>query len=252
MGLKIIQKQMRLKNLLILGTLILLMQCAEKTTSDYTIEAIFASESPVIDGKDDDSIWQQVTPIALKENHSGNEVRESGLQTHVKACYDDNTLYFLFVCNDPDIWAAFTQRNEYLWQEEVVEVFIDVDDVRETYVEIEVSPANIIFDSYIVDPENINLPATASFNLPGLRTGVTVQGTINQREDIDNSWTVEIAIPFEDLANLTTEKVSPETEIKLNFYRLDKNQGEEPSSYAWSPTGKSFHKPSVFGKLVFR
>lgn len=249
---KIIHPQMRLKNLLIIGTLGLFIQCAEKMPSDYIIEATFASKAPVIDGRGNDPIWQQAKPIALKENRYGKEVRESGLQTHVKACYDDSTLYFLFVCNDPDIWAAFTQRDEYLWQEEVVEVFIDVDDVRETYVEIEVSPANIIFDSYIVDPENIDLPATASFNLPGLITAVNVQGTLNQREDIDNSWTVEMAIPFEDLANLAAEKVSPETEIKLNFYRLDKNKGEEPSAYAWSPTGKSFHKPSVFGKLVFK
>lgn len=243
---------MRPKNLLILGTLFLLMQCAEKKSSDYKIEAIFTSKSPIIDGKDNDAIWQQLTPIVLIENRSGNEVQESGLQTHVKACYDDRTLYFLFVCNDPDIWADFTQRDEYLWNEEVVEVFIDVDDVPETYVEIEVSPANIIFDSYIVDPDNIDLPATASFNLPGLRTGVNVQGSLNQREDIDKSWTVEIAIPFEDLATVPTGKVGPDTEIKINFYRLDKNQGMDPMSYAWSPTGKSFHKPSVFGNLIFK
>jgi hypothetical protein len=243
---------MKTKQLFILGTLILLMQCAEKQGSDHTIEAIFTSESPTIDGKEDEAIWQQATPIFLIENRSGNEVQKSELQTLVKACYDDSTLYFLFECKDPDIWADFTQRDEYLWNEEVVEVFIDVDDVPETYVEIEVSPANIIFDSYIVDPENIDLPATASFDLPGLKTGVNVKGTLNQREDVDNSWTVEMAIPFTDLTNAKTTQVGPDTAIKLNFYRLDKNQGTDPMSYAWSPTGKSFHKPSVFGELIFK
>ncbi|WP_339923158.1 carbohydrate-binding family 9-like protein [uncultured Cyclobacterium sp.] len=243
---------MRLKNLLILSVLLLLIQCTEKTSSDYTIEASFASTAPEIDGKANDPIWQQAKPIALKNNRTGMEVQEAELQTHVKAGYDNNTLYFLFVCKDPDIWAKFTQRDEYLWKEEAVEVFIDVDNIPDTYVEIEVSPANILFDSYIVDPENIDVPETAKFNLSGLRTGVTVQGTLNKRDDIDNSWMVEMAIPFKDLANATTERVGPETEIKLNFYRLDKNQGKESASYAWSPTGKSFHKPSVFGKLVFK
>lgn len=242
---------MKTKKILILGTLMLLMQCAEKQISDHTIEAIFSSESLTIDGKDDEAIWQQATPVYLIENRSGNKVEKSALQTLVKACYDNSTLYFLFQCKDHDIWAKFTQRDEYLWNEEVVEVFIDVDDVPDTYVEIEVSPANIIFDSYIVDPENIDLPATASFDLPGLKTGVSVQGTLNQREDIDNSWTVEIAIPFRDLANENTQQVGPDTAIKLNFYRLDKNKGTEPMPYAWSPTDKSFHKPSVFGKLIF-
>ena len=243
---------MRTKELLIFGTLLLLMQCTEKQASDYTIEAVFTSESPTIDGKESEAIWQKASPILLKNNRSGEKVQEEELQTQVKACYDDNTLYFLFECKDPDIWADFTKRDEYLWNEEVVEIFIDVDDVPETYVEIEVSPSNIIFDSYIVDPENIDLPATASFDLPGLKTGVNVQGTLNQRKDVDKSWTVEIAIPFQDLANENTKQVGPDTAINLNFYRLDKNQGTEPMSYAWSPTDKSFHKPSVFGRLIFK
>jgi hypothetical protein len=243
---------MKTKKLLTLGTLLLLMSCTKKQTSEHTIEAIFTSESPTIDGVEDEAIWQQVTPVFLRENGSGNKVEKSALQTLVKACYDDSTLYFLFECKDPDIWADFTQRDEYLWKEEVVEVFIDVDDVPETYVEIEVSPANVIFDSYIVDPENIDLPATASFDLPGLKTGVNIQGTLNQRKDIDKSWTVEIAIPFRDLANENIQKVGPDTRIKLNFYRLDKNRETAPLSYAWSPTGKSFHKPSVFGNLIFK
>tara|TARA_R110002124_G_scaffold274641_3_gene444613 strand:- start:5968 stop:6699 length:732 start_codon:yes stop_codon:yes gene_type:complete len=243
---------MPLKYLLIPATFALFTHCAEKSTSDYTIEASFASTAPEIDGKANDPIWQQAKPIRLKNNRTGKEVQESALQTHVKASYDDKNLYFLFECKDPDIWTEFTQRDEYLWKEEVVEVFIDVDDEPETYVEIEVSPANILFDSYIVDPENIDVPATAKFNLPGIRTSVTIQGTLNKREDKDNGWTVEMAIPFEDLANATTERVGPETEIRLNFFRLDKNQGKEFASYAWSPTGKSFHKPSVFGKLVFK
>ena len=243
---------MRTKELLIFGALLLLMHCTEKQASDYTIEAVFTSESPTIDGKENEGIWQKASPILLKNNRSGEKVQEEALQTQVKACYDNNTLYFLFECKDPDIWADFTKRDEYLWNEEVVEIFIDVDDVPETYVEIEVSPSNIIFDSYIVDPENIDLPATASFDLPGLKTGVNVQGTLNQREDVDKSWTVEIAIPFRDIANENTKLVGPDTAIKLNFYRLDKNQGTEPKSYAWSPTDKSFHKPSVFGKLIFK
>lgn len=242
---------MNLCNLLVISTFFLLIHCTGNS-SNPIIEASQTFDPVTIDGQANETIWQQAKPIRLKNNRTGKEVQESALQTHVKASYDDKSLYFLFECKDPDIWAEFTQRDEYLWKEEVVEVFIDVDDAPETYVEIEVSPANILFDSYIVDPENIDVPATAKFNLPGLNTGVTVQGTLNKRDDEDSSWTVEMAIPFEDLANSETTKVGPDTEIKLNFYRLDKNQGKEFAAYAWSPTGKSFHKPSVFGKLVFK
>lgn len=248
---KITSKQMRPKNLLILGTLFLLMQCAENKPSDYKIEAIFTSRPPIIDGTENDSIWQQILPEVLKENRSGNEVRDSGLQTQVKACYDDSNLYFLFVCIDPDIWTSFTQRDEHLWENDAVEIFIDIDDVPETYVEIEVSPANVLFDSYIVDPVNIDVPKTALFNLKGIRTAVVVSGTLNERDDKDDNWTVEIAIPFADLANENIKEITTATEIRINFYRLDENQGMERMFYAWSPTFARFHEPAYFGNLTF-
>lgn len=244
--------QVRLKNLLILSALFLLIQCAENKPSDYKIEAIYTSESPIIDGTENDSIWQRIIPVVLKENSSGNEVLESGLQTQVKACYDDSNLYFFFLCNDTDIWTSFSQRDEHLWENEAVELFIDVDDVPETYVEIEVSPANVLFDSYIVDTLNIDVPKTALFNLKGIRTAAAVSGTLNERDDRDDHWTVEIAIPFADLANENIQQVTTATEIRINFYRLDENQGMERMSYAWSPTGGRFHKPTYFGNLTFK
>lgn len=239
------------KNLLILGTPFLFIQCSKSNPSNYNIEVISTTQSPIIDGIENDAIWQQITPIVLKENSSGNEVQERGLQTQVKACYDDSNLYFLFVCNDPDIWTSFTQRDEFLWENDAVEIFIDVDDVPETYVEIEVSPANILFDSYIVDPIHIDVPETALFNLKGIRTAVTVSGTLNERDDNDDHWTVEIEIPFADLVNENIKEVTTETEIRINFYRLDENKGMKRKAYAWSPTGARFHKPSAFGNLTF-
>jgi len=228
------------------------MQCTNDVQSENKIFAEYSVLPLTIDGNPDESVWQQAKPIVLKENRSGNDVLDSQIQTLVKACYDDSSLYFFFICNDPDIWTSFTQRDEHLWEEEAVEVFIDVDDIPETYVEIEVSPANILFDSYIVDPENIDVPRTALFDLKGIRTAVLVSGTLNKRDDEDDKWTVEIAIPFKDLANEVMPRVNAETEIKINFYRLDKNLGMDPMSYAWSPTGARFHKPSVFGKLLFK
>ena len=243
---------MGLKYVSILSILILLVRCAINKPSDYRIEATFTSVPPIIDGTENDSIWQDIVPAELKENGSGDEVLETGLQTRIKVCYDDSTLYFFFLCNDPDIWTSYTQRDEHLWENDAVEIFIDVDDVPETYVEIEVSPANVLFDSYIVNPEKIDVPKTALFNLNGIKTAVAVFGTLNQRGDKDNYWTAEIAIPFKDLANENTKKVTSATEMKINFYRLDKNQGLENMSYAWSPTFARFHEPTYFGVLSFK
>jgi hypothetical protein len=241
-----------MKNIAIFGILILLLQCTDKPDKEINIYALYTSRSLMIDGSLREPPWELATPIVLKENRSGNDVSDSHLKTIVKTCYDDSTLYFAFVCNDPDIWTSFTQRDEHLWEEEAVEIFIDVDNEIESYVEIEVSPANVLFDSYIVDPENIDVPQTALFDLPGIKTAVNVSGTLNKRDDTDDKWTVEIAIPFADLSNENIARVNKETKIKINFYRLDQNRDMQRMSYAWSPTGGRFHKPAVFGKLIFK
>lgn len=101
-------RQLKSKNLLILGTVLLLIKCGENKPSDYTMEAAFTNCAPIIDGTENDPIWQKITSVVLKDNQTGNEVQESGLQTHVKACYDASSLYFFLLCNDPHIWTSFT------------------------------------------------------------------------------------------------------------------------------------------------
>ncbi len=214
------------------------------------LEAGFAVTPPKIDGKLNDQVWQSAVPVSLKENRSGQTVQDPLLATTVMVCHDDSTLYIAFRCNDPDIWTTFTERDQHLWEEEAVEVFIDVDDFPDNYVEIEVSPANVLFDSYITDPNHIDVPKTARLDLKGIRTAVQVEGTLNQRDDKDTVWTVEIALPFEDLITEHTNAITDQTEIKINFYRLDSNKGMPRGAYSWSPTEKSFHKPSVFGRLI--
>ncbi|MFZ1289889.1 MAG: carbohydrate-binding family 9-like protein [Melioribacteraceae bacterium] len=241
-----------MKIIFLIGVLLFLIQCSANFENEYEIESMYASVAPIIDGNLNENIWKIVTPIVLKENHSGNDVSDPELRTEVKTCYDESTIYLVFICNDPDIWSSSTARDEYLWKEEAIEVFIDVDKVPENYVEIEVSPANILFDSYIVDPEIIDVAETARFDLQGIRTGVKINGTINERDDRDKNWTVEIAIPFKDLNTENNPRVTSKTEIKINFFRLDKNRGMNFGSYAWSPTGARFHKPSVFGKVIFK
>lgn len=223
---------------------------AQQSSADNFIKALRTQTPLRIDGCLDEEAWQRAVPVWLSHNRSGQAVQDSRLTTRVMTCHDDSTLYIAYVCHDPDIWSRFTRRDEYLWTEEAVEVFIDVDAVPETYVEIEVSPANVLFDSYIVDPQNIDIPATAAFDLPGIRTAVTVTGTLNMHADSDTSWQVEIAISWRDLAANPPVGMADAPMLRINFYRLDKNQGMESASYAWSPTGGRFHKPAAFGRLL--
>jgi hypothetical protein len=212
---------------------------AKKTSSAVTIDGILS-----------ENIWADVAFVYLRDNQTREFISDPAYWTSVATCYDNQNLYLAFVCNDKDIFSYYTYRDEYLWQEECVEVFIDIDEDPNNYVEIEVSPNNILFDSFIVDTANIDLIETPKFNLKDIETGVQVDGTVNQRDDLDHRWTVEIAIPLVELFPLPDNSTLSNRQIKINFYRIDRDE-DGPGFYAWSPTSGRFHKPSKFGILRF-
>jgi hypothetical protein len=204
-----------------------------------------------IDGLLNESMWSEAIEIVLVDNKTGLVPEDSNLLTFVKAGYDDQYLYIAFVCNDMDIWSTFTERDQHLWKEEAVEVFIDTDSIVNTYVEIEVSPRNIWFDSYIVDSLDIDVKATAQFNLTDFRCAVDVKGTLDNRNDTDIKWVVEMAVSFLDLSIKSDGGYMQGKKWRINFYRINRDGNGGPTDLAWSPTGGRFHRPSVFGYLIF-
>jgi len=60
--------------------------------------------------------------------------------------------------------------------------------------------------------------AQLGWNARGLRSAVSLQGTINQPGDQDSCWTVEMAIPFADL-DMNAHKDLPRKaqQWRLNF-----------------------------------
>ena len=213
--------------------------------------AFFSAKEMIIDGYLTEPAWQKTQTVTLCENRTGDPVIDSTYLTQVKTVYSSSFLYIAFVCKDPDIWGNFTDRDQHLWTEEAVEVFIDTDQELNTYVEIEVSPKNILFDSYIVDPVNIDILATKKFDLVDIKTAVAVDGSINNESDKDNNWSVEIAIPIKELVNDNSVIMPGRTEWRINFYRIERKRNGESKGYAWSPTRARFHRPEVFGLLRF-
>jgi hypothetical protein len=204
-----------------------------------------------MDGFLSEPVWQKTQSVVLRENKTGDSLTDSTYFTAVQTAWDQDNLYIAFICKDPDVWGNFTDRDDHLWTEEAVEVFIDTDSISNTYVEIEVSPMNVLFDSYIVDPVDIDIAATKEFDLNGIKTAVSVDGSVNAEDDPDKQWAVEISIPLIELVDENYMIIPGRTEWRINFYRIERERTGESRGYAWSPTGPRFHKPSAFGVLKF-
>lgn len=216
-----------------------------------TIKSLKTKSPIIIDGKLDEEIYRsKQAGVFLKNSMTKDPIYENDYSTYVQAFHDDSYLYLAYTCNDQDIHSSFSKRDEHLWEEEAVEVFIDVDNQPNDYVEIEVSPKNILYDSFIVDPLNIDVPATKKYNIKKILTEVSVNGTTRNRKDKDILWTVEVAIPFEELMPDYKPELLGTYKWKINFYRI--NRDSSPLKFmAWSPTEGSFHKPEKFGTIIF-
>ena len=124
------------------------------------------------------------------------------------------------------------------------------------------NPLNTIFDLLLSRPWADSGRGFAEWN-PDFVSAVSVDGTLNDPDDVDQGWTVEVALPWAALATdirdvMNGQSLPPNVgdRWRLNLYRWERPRvgtdvtGEEPS--AWSPVGDNdFHRPDRFGWLTF-
>src|ERR1051325_482949 len=66
-----------------------------------SVTATRAAQQPVIDGKDDDAVWRDATPIRECEEWRAREGGEPKLPTEAKIAYDAANLYVFVRAFDP-------------------------------------------------------------------------------------------------------------------------------------------------------
>ena len=161
--------------------------------------------------------------------------------------YDDNFLYFAFSLTDSNIWSTMLNRDDHLWLEEVIEVYLVPDLDGPNYIELEVNPLGSMIDIYLLD---IRKPLPyKSWNSSELKWAVSIDGTVDG-EPGDKGWQCEIKFPLSDAVTAPNLPPKPGDKWGMNLYRIDKKP--ERAGLAWSPIMKGdFHTPSMFGTLVF-
>ena len=224
---------------------------AQRPTPDAPLYRCRRIRTPVeVDGALDEAAWMAAEPASAFTLSEGSGPPR--FPTEARLCWDETHLYVAFSCRDTDIWGTYTQRDEPLFDEEVVEIFLCPSGNLAHYFEFEVSPRNTVFDANVFNPEGDRrtMLVDREWNAAGLRTAVRVAGTLAQRDDHDLGWIAELAIPFADLG--LPGPPAADAQWRMNLYRIERGEVEEFS--AWSPTLKSppdFHVPSRFGTLVF-
>ena len=168
-----------------------------------------------------------------------------------RALWSAAGLHLRFDADDDAPWFTMSERDAPIWEEEVVEIFLDpVGDGR--YVEVEVNPAGVVCDLRRLGPgesgsDEIPVPAGVmdrGFDVAGLEVSVT---------ESNDGWTATAFLPWRGLDLEAPPR--PGTTMAFNVFRIKRPGGPEAPAEgavfaAWSPTGgPSFHAPDAFRPL---
>ncbi|RKN70634.1 carbohydrate-binding family 9-like protein [Paenibacillus ginsengarvi] len=181
--------------------------------------------------------WDRIESAELNETVDGSPSR---LRTVVKMCRSPEYVHIRFECEDDHIVATYENRDDPIYKEDVVEVFLDEEGNGTSYREYEVSPRGVIFDAWITKKPEERPAVDVSWNDDGMRAAVTRSA----------SGTLIYDIAF---ANETFDKPPvPGASWNMNFYRIDDDPQGKRHYSAWSPTGRiDFHRPDKFGTVQF-
>jgi len=222
-----------------------------------------------MDGNLQESAWQKAAWTSSFVDIEGAAKPLPTFQTQVKMLWNDSTLFIAATLQEPQIWATQTHHDDIIYKDNDFEVFIDPDDNTHQYFEIEVNALNKIFDLFLPKPYRNHGDALISWDVDGLRSGVRINGTLNQPQDQDKSWTVEMAIPLKTLRmGFPFQAPTEGTLWRINFSRVEwdtrvangKNVKLQDTTgkdlpehnWVWSPQGViNMHYPERWGYLQF-
>lgn len=188
---------------------------------------------------------RECSPVPLRR---ATDAAAPRLATRLTAWHDADAMTILFSCADDHIRATFQERDEPLYQQDVVEVFLAPDRLTR-YFEIEVSPNGTIFDAVIDSPDGVRetMHADRRWDCEGLFVAVRKIVHASGAIFLD----IVIRIPFPSLGRGVP--VPGET-WRGNFFRIDRHPHEGDEYSAWQPTRKDppdFHVAAAFGALRF-
>ncbi len=260
--------------------------CEVQEIPHYT--AYRAASRPVIDGRLDDPVWQQAPRSSrFRDLISGTKTIHD---TRAALVWDDTCLYVAYWIEEPDLQATLTERDALIYQNNDVELFIAG---RDAYYEFEINALGTIYEVLFIWKESYHSggydtlpglgegvpgsrpfqgvgykdhprgPRTGFWNwdFPGLQSAVFTDGTLNDNQDRDRGWTVELALPWSGMTVLArgdNRSLPPRDgdTWQMDFSRFNQYREAPPAAdaggWAWSPHGVwDSHVPECFTYIHF-
>lgn len=222
---KNITRQQFLGMMCLLAT-VLTTGCAalEREERSAPYQVVYAQDTPVIDGKLDDAVWKDAEALDVFY-----EYKETGVKIPnvVKAmlAWDKQHLYYAITIKDQDIYVNEKERDTVICRADVVEIFLKppVTTRYETELyEFEFNVWETIWDIHYAGYGGGSADRRFSQNYnPAIVCKATHKGTINDWRDIDEGYTIEVAIPLSAFSHAVPNGVKAGDIWKFNIAGYD-------------------------------
>jgi hypothetical protein len=217
-----------------------------------------------IDGRLDDEAWRGAPWTDDFVDIEGDAKPRPRFRTRAKMLWDDEYFYIAADLEEPHVWATLTQHDSVIFRDPDFEVFLNPSGDTLNYFEFEINALNTSWDLFLPKPYRKGGKADNGWEIPGLRTAVAIDGTLNASRDRDRGWTVEIAIPWSAYASRApVARPQPGQEWRVNFSRVEwevtvadgkyvKVPKRREDNWVWSPQGVvNMHVPEHWGYVKF-
>lgn len=199
-----------------------------------------------LDGVLDEPDWQRAKRIEFIPLGEAPAGQKRPTSAYGKLLYDENNLYIAMAAQDKNIWATIEKHDADIFTEDVLEAFFKPSKTHPTYFEFEWSPNNVTLDLVV--------PGFRKEYESKAKSAVKIYGTLNDPEDTDKKWVVEVAIPFSAF-NPPVDAPTPGDQWTFILARYDYLVYKNKEVFQLSATAKlskaSFHLWQEYETLVF-
>jgi len=212
------------------------------------IEVRRASARPIIDGKLGEADWKRADAVTFQ--FPWNEQTGAKQKTTARMLWDDEFLYISYECEDTDITAHYTKRDDPTYKDDAVEAFINPRPAQgDVYFGFEMNVRAVMYDYIYLQAKYL----VKRLNLEGFQLATHSNGTLNASGDKDQGWSLEVAIPFIEFEPLSNATPKAGDNWTINLNRWD---GVEPNRRLslWSDSAMvkpNPHNIRRFGTMVF-
>jgi hypothetical protein len=241
-----------------------------------------------VDGRLEEPAWKAATKTGPFVDLVTGE--EPLAETRAALLWDAEYLYVGFWTSEPNVSAKYLNRDDPIYNDNDVEIFIAG---KDAYYEFEINAHGTVYEAFFVWQDALNgetyaddsqlsrdQPKSQEFNgvgfskhprgkrivflgydFPQLQSAVAIEGTLNDNQDVDQGWTVELAFPWEGMKSLAAGDSrslppQPGDQWRIDLFRFNTYKTDPPTQDSGGRAiGKhgvwDSHIPEVFPVVTF-